>query len=36
MKHYQNLEEEFCEILRKYGYYYELGNSWNLSCYKIN
>lgn len=27
--------DEFDAILKKYGYYYELGNSWNLSCYKI-
>lgn len=27
-------EEELCKIFEKYGYYYELGNSWNLSAYK--
>ena len=25
--------EEFNNIFRKYGVYFELGNSWNLSCY---
>lgn len=28
-------EEELCKIFEKYGYYYELGNSWNLSAYKL-
>lgn len=28
-------EEEFSKILEKYGLYYELGNTWNLSCYEI-
>lgn len=26
-------EEDFKDIFRKYGLYYELGNSWNLSAY---
>lgn len=26
--------DEFNAILDKYGYYYELGNAWNLSLYK--
>ena len=26
-------EEQFLAIFKKYGLYYELGNSWNLSCY---
>lgn len=29
------LRDEFDDILQKYGYYYELGNHWNLSAYKI-
>jgi hypothetical protein len=29
------LFEEFGEIFRKYGYYYELGNAWNLACYEL-
>lgn len=29
------LEEEFRNIFEKYGVYFELGNAWNLSCYKI-
>lgn len=29
------LEEQFEEILKKYNLYYELGNSWNLTCYPI-
>lgn len=32
---YEKAEEEFSKILAKYGYYYELGNAWNLSCHKI-
>lgn len=28
------LQEEFNEILGKYGVYYELGNSWNLTLYE--
>ena len=28
-------EEELQEIFNKYGYYFELGNAWNLSLYKI-
>lgn len=27
------IEEEFYDICSKYGYYYELGNAWNLSLY---
>lgn len=27
---------EFNELLKEYGLYYELGNSWNLSCYYIH
>ena len=26
-------EEKFMELLEKYGLYYELGNSWNLSLF---
>ena len=29
------LEQEFSAILRTEGYYYELGNAWNLSLYEI-
>ena len=29
------MEAEFQKIFRKYGLYFELGNAWNLSCYKI-
>ena len=29
------LENEFLELFNKYGYYYEMGHSWNLSAYKI-
>lgn len=28
-------EEEFLEIFKKHGYYYELGNAWNLTAIKI-
>ena len=30
-----NIEAEFRKLLAKYGVYYELGNAWNLSVYKI-
>lgn len=29
------IDKELSDIFRKYGYYYELGNSWNLSTAKI-
>jgi len=29
------LEKKFCELLASFGYYYELGNSWNMSIYEI-
>lgn len=29
------LENEFRNIFRKYGLYFELGNAWNLSCFKM-
>ena len=29
------LEEEFLKLFEKYGLYYELGHSWNLSAYEI-
>lgn len=29
-------EQEFSDILEKYGLYYELGNAWNLSVFEIN
>ena len=34
-KKYAALEDEFDNILKEYGYYYELGNAWNLAMYKI-
>lgn len=30
------LENEFTAIFEKHGLYYELGNSWNLTCYEDN
>ena len=33
--YYWKLEEEFSKLFKKYGLYYELGNSWNLSAYEI-
>lgn len=29
------LQDSFYELLKEHGYYYELGNSWNLSLYEI-
>lgn len=29
------LDAQFLAIFEKYGYYYEMGNSWNLAAYKI-
>ena len=29
------LEREFSDLFKKYGLYYEQGNSWNLSAYEI-
>lgn len=29
------LEREFDELFAKRGYYYELGNEWNMSIYKL-
>ena len=29
------IEEQFSKLFAKYDLYYELGNSWNLSAYKI-
>ena len=34
-KHYEKLQAEFYDILGDYGYYYELGNAWNLSLYEV-
>lgn len=28
------LEQQFSNILSKYGLYYTLGNAWNLTCYE--
>lgn len=30
------MQQKFSAILKKYGLWYELGQSWNLSCYLIN
>ena len=30
-----DLEDEFRNIFKKYGVYFEMGDAWNLSCYKI-
>ena len=35
MPGWTRLEEEFRRIFEKYGVYYELGNSWNLTCCEI-
>lgn len=32
---YPNLQEEFISLIESYGYYYELGNAWNLALYDI-
>ncbi len=29
------LEDEFSKLFNKYGYYYEMGHSWNLAAYEI-
>jgi hypothetical protein len=29
------VEDEFQNIFKKYGLYFELGNAWNLTCYVI-
>lgn len=29
------LEDEFNQLFKKYGLYYELGHAWNLSAYRI-
>ena len=29
------LESEFMKLFEKYGFYYEIGNAWNLSAYEI-
>tara|TARA_R100000995_G_C3480810_1_gene123770 strand:- start:1310 stop:1654 length:345 start_codon:yes stop_codon:yes gene_type:complete len=34
-KRYETLEDEFINLIKSYGYYYELGNAWNLSMYEI-
>lgn len=36
MNYCQKMEQEFGDILAKYGYWYELGNQWNLSLYKAD
>jgi hypothetical protein len=30
-----HFHEKFYNILKKYDYYYELGNAWNLALYKL-
>ena len=32
---YQKWEEELTDIFKKYGYYFELGNAWNLTAVKL-
>lgn len=32
---FPSCEEKFSKLIGKYGYYYELGNAWNLSLYEI-
>lgn len=32
---YDSIRKRFDAIFEKYGLYYELGNTWNLSCYYI-
>lgn len=32
---YQKWEEELTEIFKKYGYYFELGNAWNLTAVEL-
>lgn len=34
-KESMRLEQEFSDLLEKYGLYYELGHAWNLSVYPI-
>lgn len=34
-KYCDKLLDEFNSIVRKYGYYYELGDAWNLALFKI-
>ena len=34
-KSYADSEKEFSELLNKHGFYYELGNAWNLTLAKI-
>ena len=29
------IQQEFSNILAKYGLYYALGNHWNLTCYPV-
>lgn len=35
LRYCEKLDEEFESILEKYGYYYELGNAWNLTACKL-
>lgn len=35
LEYCDKLEQELSSIFEKYGYYYELGNAWNLSAAKI-
>lgn len=31
---FDGMEDEFREVFRKHGVYFELGNAWNLTCYE--
>ena len=35
VKGWVKLESEFMKLFEKYGFYYEMGNAWNLSAYEI-
>lgn len=35
LNYYPALEAEFEKLFEKHGLYYELGDSWNLTCYEI-
>ena len=34
-KRYEALEDEFDNLIRDYGYYFELGSAWKLAMYEI-
>lgn len=31
----EQLEQEFCQLIHKYGFYYEMGYPWSLSLYEV-